>query len=329
MTPREIIFANLNHENPERSGMTFNNERINDFKHSDVGDPKGYKQKRWIEGNIEYYDDCWGNLWQRMKDGCCKGEIIKAAITDWSQLDDYQAPGYDVAEMTANFKKSFAEDTDKFRVAGIGGWVFDNARYIRKMEVYFMDMVMYPEELRKLHKIVAKTYEDKIRACGEACCLDAICIGEDMGTQNGLLFSPDMWRDYFKEEYTRLFSMAHDYGLKVLMHSCGYIWEIVPDLLEAGVDCFQFDQPAVYDMPKLSEKLKEHKAALWSPVDIQKIMPTGDREIIENGTNEMLDIYEGLLICKNYPDLPGIGVEQEWDNWAYNMICERYGLPTV
>ena len=105
------------------------------------------------------------------------------------------------------------------------------------------------------------------------------------------------------------------------MHSCGQNWAIVPDLLDAGVDVFQFDQPALYDMPKLAALFRERKAALWSPVDIQKILPTGDRAIIEAGANRMIDLFWGGLICKNYGDLPGIGVEEEWDMWAYEAIC--------
>jgi hypothetical protein len=49
----------------------------------------------------------------------------------------------------------------------------------------------------------------------------------------------------------------------------------VAHLLGAVVEVFQVDQPALFDMPKL--------AALWSPVDIQKILPTGDRDLIEAG----------------------------------------------
>jgi hypothetical protein len=86
-----------------------------------------------------------------------------------------------------------------------------------------------------------------------------------------------------------LLSIAHDYGMKVLMHSCGQNWAIVPDLLDAGVDVFQFDQPTLYDMPRLAALFRERKAALWSPVDIQKILPTGDRALIEAGANRMID----------------------------------------
>jgi uroporphyrinogen decarboxylase len=219
----------------------------------------------------------------------------------------------------------FSQPTDKFKIAHIGGWVFDNARYLRKMEVYFTDMALYPEEVDRMHRMVGAVYEQKIHLAGKAGA-DGIMIGEDMGTQTGLLFSPAMFRSYFVDLYTRLLAIAHEYGMKVLMHSCGQNWSIVPDLLDVGVDVFQFDQPALYDMPKLAALLRERKAALWSPVDIQQILPTGDRARIEAGANEMYDLFEGGLICKNYPDLPGIGVEEEWDKWAYDAICARAGV---
>ena len=304
--------------------MTFDGDRISDMVGRGLT-PKGYVQRRWVEGQLEYYDDEWGNLWRRMKDGSAKGEVFKPAITDWSQLDDFRVPDYSHPDCAAAMNALFSQPTDKFRIAHIGGWIFDNARYLRKMEIYFCDMALYPQELKRLHRLVEGVYEFKIHQAGRAGA-DGIMIGEDMGTQTGLLFSPAMFREYFKDQYTRLMSIAHDYGMKVLMHSCGQNWAIVPDLLDAGVDAFQFDQPALYDMPRLAALLRERKAALWSPVDIQKILPTGDRALIEAGAREMYDIFQGGLICKNYPDLRGIGVEEEWDMWAYRAICERAGL---
>jgi uroporphyrinogen decarboxylase len=260
-----------------------------------------------------------------MVGGSAQGEILKPAITTWEQLDDFIPPDYHHPDCWSNMAAAFSQPTDKFKAAFIGGLVFDSARYLGKMEIYFMDMVAYPEELKRLHKIVAGVYEQKIHNAGKAGA-DGIMFCEDMGTQKGLLFSPAMWREYFKEEYTRLFAIAHDYKMKIMMHSCGQNWEILPDLLTAGVDCFQFDQPAVYDMPALAELLKKHKAALWAPVDIQKIMPTGNRVLIENAGREMCRIFRGGLILKNYGDLAGIGVKEEWDDWAYQAILKEQGL---
>ena len=324
MIPREIILANIEHTNPPRCGMTFDRGRIDDMVGCGLT-PKSYTQRRWVEGELEYYDDEWGNLWRRMKDGSATGEVLKPAITDWNQLDDFRVPDYSHPDCAAEMNALFSRPTDKFKIAHIGGWIFDNARYLRKMEVYFCDMALYPQELKRLHRLVEGVYEFKIHQAGRAGA-DGIMIGEDMGTQTGLLFSPAMFRVYFKEPYTRLMSIAHDYGMKVLMHSCGQNWAIVPDLLDAGVDVFQFDQPTLYDMPRLAALLRERKAALWSPVDIQKILPTGDRALIEAGAREMVDIFQGGLICKNYGDLQGIGVQEEWDTWAYRAICEKAAL---
>ncbi len=328
MTPREIIFANLEQNHPPRPGMTFDRGRINDFAGAGVGDPVGYTPRRWTEGNKEFYDDLWGNLWMRMIDGCAGGEIVSPALKDWSQLDSLKVPQWNLEQVTAGIQKSFAENPgakDKFKYVFLPGWVFADARYLRKMEVYLMDLALYPEEVRRLHKKIAGVYEGLIRAAGRAGA-DAIMFCEDMGTQNGLLFSPKMWREYFGEVYAHLFGLAHEHGLKILMHSCGRNFEIIPDLLIAGVDCFQFDQPTLYDMPALAKLLREHHAALWSPVDIQKIMPTGDRGKIEAGVREMFEVFRGGLIYKNYPDLPGIGVKEEWDDWAYEEILQLSGL---
>lgn len=327
MTPREIIYANLDHTGAPRPGMTFDRGRIDDFCWAGMDEGLSYRQKRWVEGEIEYYDDVWGNLWKRMKDGCVKGEICKAAIEDWSQLDALRPPAFDMDAGLAQLRRTFTADTDdRFKVAGVGGWIFDNARYLRKMEVYFLDMAMYPEELHRLHAIVAEFYEQRIHAAGKAGA-DAIMIGEDMGTQQGLLFSPAMFQEYFKDLYTRLVAIAHDYGMKVLLHSCGSNWQIIDDMLDVGIDCFQFDQPTVYDMPWLAGKFRERHGCLWSPVDIQKVLPTGDKDYIEAETERMCAIFDGMLIVNNYPDLPGIGVKNEWEDWAYNTVCRRYGLP--
>ncbi|MBN1556998.1 MAG: hypothetical protein JW951_02495 [Lentisphaerae bacterium] len=327
MTPREIIVANLDHTGAPRPGMTFDRGRINDFCSAGLDEGVAWRQKRWVEGEIEYYDDIWGNLWKRMKDGSVKGEICKPALEDWSQLDDLRPPAFDIEKAVAQVRRTFEADTeDRFKVAHVGGWVFDNARYLRKMEVYFLDMAMYPEELHRLHAVVGEFYEHRIHAAGRGGA-DAIMIGEDMGTQQGLLFSPDMFREYFKEQYTRLVGIAHDYGMKVLLHSCGSNWQIIDDLLDVGIDCFQFDQPTVYDMDWLAGMFRKRHGCLWSPADIQKVLPTGDRAYIEAETARMCDIFEGMLIVKNYPDLPGIGVKEAWDDWAYNAVCRRYGLP--
>ena len=324
MTGREIVRANIEQSGAPRAGFTFGGGRLDDA----VGAspiPRGYEQKRWAEGELEYYDDEWGNIWVRMQGRSAKGEIYRPVLRDWSALGELRLPDYSHPDCAALMRSCFSTAEGKFRLAGIGGWVFDNARYLRKLEVYLEDLALYRDEIRRLNGMVAGVYEQKIRLAAMSGA-DGIVIGEDLGTQTGLLFSPSMFREIFKPLYTRLLGMAHELGLAVFMHSCGLNWEILPDLIDAGVDVFQFDQPELYDMDALSRLLKLRRAALWSPVDIQKILPTGDRALIERGARRMYELFRGNLIVKNYPDLVGIGVKPEWDEWAYRAFRELAGL---
>jgi len=106
----------------------------------------------------------------------------------------------------------------------------------------------------------------------------------------------------------------------VIMHSCGYVWDILEDVAETGICCMQFDQPALYGLERLAARLRELNLCLYAPVDIQRVLPTGDRELIEREAHRMVELFEGGFIAKNYPDLRGIGVQAEWDEWAYQVF---------
>lgn len=325
MTPREIILANLEHTGAPRAGLTFDRDRMNDMIGAGLGASVGYQPKRWVEGNREYYDDEWGNIWVRMAEGCQGGEIHEPAIKDWSQLDRLRVPDFDAPRRYDGMREAFAQANGRFKLASLPGWVFATSRYLRKMEIYLADLVESPDEVNQLHGIVTDVLVKVIRRCAEAGG-EGVIFCEDLGIQDRPLMSPSMWRRFFKSHYLRLTGAAHEAGMKVFMHSCGYNWALIDDLVESGIDCFQFDQPAAYDLPALARKLKQHRVALWSPVDIQKIMPTGDRELIETSAREMCRIFEGGLICKNYGDLRGIGVQPEWDQWAYEEILRFFGV---
>ena len=79
-------------------------------------------------------------------------------------------------------------------------------------------------------------------------------------------------------------------------------------------------------MPALAAKLRVHRRVLYSPVDIQRHLPTGDRTLIEREAQRLVDLFRGGLICKNYPDLPGIGVQETWDQWAYEALLRAGGV---
>jgi len=321
MTPREIIIANIEFSCDERIGFNFSQEgRLNDFVGTGVSYP--FEPQRWEDEKFDYYTDVWGNTWFRVKGLSQGGEIYKPAISEWDDLDKLKLPDYDNPSYYENARKLVIEDKEHYKVGWMPGWPFATCRYMRKMEIYFVDLITERERINILHDRVTAVLEKIIENYGKVG-MDAIMFCEDLGVQDRLLMSPAMWRDIFRPLYERLTSCAHKYGMKVIQHSCGYNWLLIDDLCHAGIDCLQFDQPAVYDMPALAKKLRHYKVGLFSPCDIQKVLPTGNREFIESETRRLVNTFRGGFIAKNYPDLHGIGVDPQWDKWAYDIFVEE------
>lgn len=343
MNSRDIILANIEHNHPVRPGLNFSSaerkdwlfsvpehnrhftNRINDLLCLSLGPSYTWQPKRWTSAGREYYDDEWGNLWVRMQDGCLSGEVEIPALDTWDRLNDFKLPDYDDPRRYDAMRSAFAEHADQFKIAVMPGWMFSSCRYMRRMETYLCDLIEYPEQVHILHQKVRPAFERIILRFADTGA-DAIVFYEDMGTQQQLLMSPRLWREYFREHYVRLNDLAHENGLKVIMHSCGRNHELLDDLARAGIDCFQFDQPRVYDLDTLADTLRRHKAALWAPVDIQTVLPTGDRRLIEEEARRMVRTFQGFLIMKNYSDLPGVGIRPEWDQWAYDAVINAIGV---
>ena len=323
MTSREVIRAILNGGPAPRIGFGFGGGRRNDFCGCGPTPSKTWESKQWVDGNFEYHTDEWGNVWYRVLGMSKGGEIFRPALEDWSQLDSYVLPDLDDPARFEQARQVFANDKERYRVGSLPGFTFNICRYLRKMEMYFQDLILEREHIDLLHERVTSLVERIIVLHAQAGA-DGVSFCEDWGTQDRLLVSPGMWRDIFKPLFRRLCHTAHDHGLHVIMHSCGNDRDILGDLAEVGIDCFQFDQPALYGLEWLADKLNTLRVCLYSPVDIQRIMPTGDRALIEGNAREMVDLFgRGPgLIAKNYGDLAGIGVQPEWDQWAYDAFVD-------
>ena len=115
---------------------------------------------------------------------------------------------------------------------------------------------------------------------------DALWFGDDMGTQLGLLISPQLWRQFCAPHYKRLIDLAHKYDLPVMVHSCGAISQIIPDMIDIGVDILHPIQISAKGMApeELADKFGD-KLMFAGGVDTQHILPEGSpddvRELID------------------------------------------------
>ena len=82
--------------------------------------------------------------------------------------------------------------------------------------------------------------------------MDGIIFFDDWGTENALFIHPQKWREIFKPRYKEQFELSHNLGMKVFFHSCGYVWDIIGDLIEIGIDIINLEQPLVFSREKIS-----------------------------------------------------------------------------
>lgn len=324
MNSREIVWRTLEFTGPERVAASFPEPHWNDFCHVNYEIPDFSRDWKGVGGGRQEYVDEWGNTWARV-DTSSKGEVSRGVLEDWADLDALQLP--DLAN-PAYFDevRRICQDpaNERFRVGGLPGFPFNIARKMRKLDQFLMDILLEPEKvgtlLRRIEDLLADTM-----TCYAAAGVDGVMFPEDWGTQRTLMIRPEVWRRVFKPGFERLCGVAHDHGIKVLMHSCGKITSIIPDLAEAGIDLLQFDQPTLHGIDVLASF--HGKMTFWCPVDIQKTLQTQDEAAIEAEARAMVREIggpDGGFIAGYYGDNVSIGLDPYWQDVACRAFM-RYG----
>jgi len=145
--------------------------------------------------------------------------------------------------------------------------------------------------------------------------LDAVLIGNDFGSQTGLMVGPEQLHEFVFDGTKQLIDQAKSYGLKVVHHSCGSIFPIIGDLIELGVDVIHPIQALAKDMD--AHHLKENfwgKTAFCGGVDAQHLLVNGTPEAVAAKVHELKEMFPtGLIISPSHeailPDIPPANIE--------------------
>ncbi len=104
--------------------------------------------------------------------------------------------------------------------------------------------------------------------------IDIFWIGDDYGSQNGLLVSPQTWRKLFFPKLKAMCDLGHKYNAKVMCHSCGSTYKIWPALIEAGVDIYDTVQPEAAHMdPNELKREFGDRICFHGTISTQKTLP--------------------------------------------------------
>jgi len=237
-------------------------------------------------------------------------------------FSDYEAD-YRHKHLEKEVEKIHKEEL--FASGGLAMTIFEVSWQLRGMDNLFFDFIENRPFAEYLLDYITEMRRFMIRRFAEAG-VDHIHLGDDVGTQQGMLMSPQMWREWFKERMRSIISVAKKINPEVIIsyHSDGNIEEIIPELIEIGVEVLNPVQPEAMDPAKLKKEYGD-KLAFWGTVGTQTTMPFGTPEEVRKIVRQRIETVGkngGLLIAPTHTLEP----EVPWENiLAFFEAVEEFG----
>ncbi len=198
-------------------------------------------------------------------------------------------------EMAAS-ARALRESTDRAIVGIFGGNMFEIPQMLYRMDHYLLATGLYPDKVaalsEKLCRIHLKNLENWMSAVGPF--IDVVLFGDDLGGQQGPLISPDAYREFYKPYHRKLWGRAKELAdVKVQLHCCGGIYELMNDLIEAGLDAVNPVQISCRGMDPGKLKLDfGDRITFWGGgCDTQRILPLVTPDEVSGHVREMNSIF--------------------------------------
>jgi len=169
---------------------------------------------------------------------------IRSAMAEsmWCAIASPPGPlvaGPDGAKKLAEGARQLRAKTDKAIIGLFGGNLLEMGQFLWRNDRFLMLLAEDPDQVHAfLDRIVEMHLANLERFLGAAGpYIDVILFGDDLGMQAGPQISPDMYREYFKPRHKRMWARAKELAnVKVMLHCCGGVRELLPDLIDAGLD---------------------------------------------------------------------------------------------
>ncbi len=314
MTSKERVRAALSHKKTDRVPAAFEAVGLVQkklLKHFNFDNMEQLYKKFDID--IRYADPIYiGPPLERTTDE--KGQLVTENLWGFMQthhvteVDNYVTTTYfpldgvesleDLAKYTfpnpdwfdySNITKVCEKFPDKAIVIGHPG-PFQMVTNLMPMEQFFILMVEDPEVAKAILDGMVNFELEFYKRCFEAGQgkVDILRPHDDYGTQISLLFSLDMWKEFFMENTKKLVELTHEYNAFYMQHSCGAVAEIIPELIKCKVDVLEPVQKVVGLEPEILAEKYTGKIAFHGGVDTQWLLPTGTPDQVKAETEKII-----------------------------------------
>lgn len=188
------------------------------------------------------------------------------------------------------------ESTDKALVITCGCNLFEWGTFLRKLDNFLMDIYSEPDDVERLMdallEIHLRSLEKVCTAVGDL--VDVLRFGDDLGMNTGMFMSPEKYRRIFKPRHTKLCAYVHEHSnMKTFLHSCGSIYPIMGDLIEAGYDIINPVQTSAKQMdPAVLKKEFGKDIVFWGGgCNTQIVLSQSKPQEVYDYTKRMIEIF--------------------------------------
>ena len=192
--------------------------------------------------------------------------------------------------------KKLHDETDYAIMLSVGCNLFETGNFLRGMENFLSDIYLDKNGTKRLiDKLVEgnmKFLDRVLRGVGEY--VDLLQFGDDLGLQNGPFMSPDVFKEIFMPRYKKMWDFVHNNtDCKIFLHSCGSVFELLPHLIDAGVDVLNPVQTTAVNMePKKLKKEVGKDITFWGGgCNTRDVLPNKTPTEVKEDVKRRIEIF--------------------------------------
>lgn len=206
---------------------------------------------------------------------------------------------------------------------GYAGMIFHTYAHLRGFDNFLMDMRLnkkfYDALTEKITEVAISIVNETLAIVGPY--VDIVIFSDDVGMQTQPFMAIEQFRKHIKPFFKRWISAVKQIAphTKILYHTCGAVFDMIPDFIDCGVDILNPIQPLAFKMePWRLKKNYGSRICFHGGVDIQKLLNFGTPEKIKNEVKKILAIFEGnkYILAPSHniePDTPPENIVAMYD----------------
>lgn len=303
MTGKEMVLAMLRGENPK--GL------VNGFEpFALLWDPiSGFITPARPGATVK---DVWGVTlaWKDDQPGVMpmEGEeyLVCPDITEWRKTviaPDLRAQNFDYSGVLAQKEAALAQGKFAMGFSPIG--IFELLHNLLGFENALVDFLLEPEDMHDLIDYITDFRLEHFKLLVENVHPEVMLFHDDWGAKNNLFMSPEIWREFIKPAYAKLYGYLHDQGVIIMHHADSHLELIAEDLEDIHIDIWQGALPQ-NDLAKIQKNIRGNMIIMGG-IDAAVV---DHREVDERAIRAEVD-----RACREY--VPG----------GHFIPCLTYGAP--